>query len=143
MTAVARPRCVVVDRPRRRRSVSAWWRTGLRRCAIFSPPCPRSVSGAPLRILGRWRLVILLGPRWCSVGRAVVTWDRPWLTVAGRRRGPGPQRSGAARERPTSACGRRCRRLRPEFAVYFASTVGADYQVGMWLPYFLRIGARS
>ena len=28
----------------------------------------------------------------------------------------------------------------PEFAVYFASTVGADYQVGMWLPYFLRIG---
>ena len=29
---------------------------------------------------------------------------------------------------------------RPEFVVYFASTVGADYQVGMWLPYFLRIG---
>jgi CDP-glycerol glycerophosphotransferase (TagB/SpsB family) len=28
----------------------------------------------------------------------------------------------------------------PEFAVYFASTVGAGYQVGMWLPYFLRIG---
>ena len=28
----------------------------------------------------------------------------------------------------------------PEFAVYFASTVGADYQIGMWLPYFLRIG---
>ena len=30
--------------------------------------------------------------------------------------------------------------LQPEFAVYFASTVGAGYQVGMWLPYFLRIG---
>ncbi|MCW2810732.1 MAG: hypothetical protein JWP61_1190, partial [Friedmanniella sp.] len=28
----------------------------------------------------------------------------------------------------------------PEFAVYFASTVGAGYQLGMWLPYFLRIG---
>ena len=28
----------------------------------------------------------------------------------------------------------------PSFAVYFASTVGADYQVGMWLPYFMRIG---
>ena len=28
----------------------------------------------------------------------------------------------------------------PEFAVYFASSVGADYQIGMWLPYFLRIG---
>ncbi|GAA1430836.1 hypothetical protein GCM10009616_16460 [Microlunatus lacustris] len=28
----------------------------------------------------------------------------------------------------------------PEFAVYFASTVGAAYQVGMWLPYFLRTG---
>ncbi len=28
----------------------------------------------------------------------------------------------------------------PEFAVYFASTVGASYQVGMWLPYFRRIG---
>jgi hypothetical protein len=30
--------------------------------------------------------------------------------------------------------------LAPEFAVYFASTVGAAYQVGMWLPYFQRIG---
>ncbi|HET9303311.1 MAG TPA: CDP-glycerol glycerophosphotransferase family protein [Propionibacteriaceae bacterium] len=28
----------------------------------------------------------------------------------------------------------------PQFAVYFASTVGANYQVGMWLPYFVRIG---
>ena len=28
----------------------------------------------------------------------------------------------------------------PAFAVYFGSTVGAGYQVGMWLPYFLRIG---
>ena len=24
--------------------------------------------------------------------------------------------------------------------MYFASTVGANYQVGMWLPYFVRIG---
>lgn len=30
--------------------------------------------------------------------------------------------------------------LEPEFAVYFASSVGASYQVGMWLPYFVRIG---
>jgi len=29
---------------------------------------------------------------------------------------------------------------RPEFVVYFASTVGANYQVGMWLSYFVRIG---
>jgi CDP-glycerol glycerophosphotransferase (TagB/SpsB family) len=28
----------------------------------------------------------------------------------------------------------------PQFVVYFASTVGANYQVGMWLPYFVRIG---
>lgn len=28
----------------------------------------------------------------------------------------------------------------PQFAVYFASTVGAAYQVGMWLPFFMRIG---
>ena len=28
----------------------------------------------------------------------------------------------------------------PQFAVYFASTVGAAYQVGMWLPYFVRTG---
>lgn len=27
----------------------------------------------------------------------------------------------------------------PQFAVYFASAVGAAYQVGMWLPFFLRI----
>ena len=31
-------------------------------------------------------------------------------------------------------------RRAPEFAVYFGSSVGADYQVGMWLPYFVRIG---
>ncbi len=31
-------------------------------------------------------------------------------------------------------------RLAPEFAVYFASSVGAGYQIGMWLPYFARIG---
>ena len=30
-----------------------------------------------------------------------------------------------------------------EFVVYFASTVGANYQVGMWLPYFVRSAARS
>lgn len=30
----------------------------------------------------------------------------------------------------------------PEFVVYFSSTVGAAYQVGMWLPYFERIGHR-
>ena len=29
---------------------------------------------------------------------------------------------------------------RPQFVVYFASNVGAQYQVGMWLPYFVRIG---
>ena len=29
---------------------------------------------------------------------------------------------------------------RPEFVVYFASTVGGNYQVGMWLRYFVRIG---
>jgi CDP-glycerol glycerophosphotransferase (TagB/SpsB family) len=29
---------------------------------------------------------------------------------------------------------------RPQFVVYFASTVGANYQVGMWLPYFVRMG---
>ena len=28
----------------------------------------------------------------------------------------------------------------PQFVVYFASTLGASYQVGMWLPYFVRIG---
>ena len=37
-----------------------------------------------------------------------------------------------------------CQRLiaahRPKFAVYFSSTVGADYQVGMWAQYFDRIG---
>jgi CDP-glycerol glycerophosphotransferase (TagB/SpsB family) len=29
---------------------------------------------------------------------------------------------------------------RPQFVVYFASNVGAQYQVGMWLRYFVRIG---
>ncbi|MDQ1484087.1 MAG: hypothetical protein QOF35_2163, partial [Actinomycetota bacterium] len=31
-------------------------------------------------------------------------------------------------------------RYAPEFAMYFASTVGAAYQMGMWLPFMLRIG---
>ncbi|MFC7622006.1 CDP-glycerol glycerophosphotransferase family protein [Microlunatus sp. GCM10028923] len=32
------------------------------------------------------------------------------------------------------------RELAPRFAAYFASPVGARYQLGMWLPYFDRIG---
>ena len=28
----------------------------------------------------------------------------------------------------------------PQFALYFASTVGAAYQMGMWLPFMLRLG---
>ena len=32
------------------------------------------------------------------------------------------------------------RRLAPQFVVYFSSTMGAGYQVGMWLPYFARLG---
>jgi hypothetical protein len=31
-------------------------------------------------------------------------------------------------------------RLRPEFAVYYAATTGARYQLGMWLPYLERLG---
>ncbi|SDT42706.1 CDP-glycerol glycerophosphotransferase family protein [Microlunatus soli] len=31
-------------------------------------------------------------------------------------------------------------RIGPEFCVYFGSGIGASYQIGMWLPYFLRIG---
>ncbi|WP_152365686.1 CDP-glycerol glycerophosphotransferase family protein [Microlunatus speluncae] len=31
-------------------------------------------------------------------------------------------------------------RLRPEFAVYYAASSGAGYQLGMWLPYLERIG---
>ncbi|MGH1562426.1 CDP-glycerol glycerophosphotransferase family protein [Mumia sp. DW29H23] len=30
--------------------------------------------------------------------------------------------------------------LAPEFTVYFGSNVGAPYQLGMWMPYFERIG---
>ncbi len=32
-------------------------------------------------------------------------------------------------------------RYAPTFTVYFSSNIGADYQVGMWLPYFKRIGS--
>jgi hypothetical protein len=31
-------------------------------------------------------------------------------------------------------------KLRPEFAVYYAATSGARYQLGMWLPYLERLG---
>ena len=30
--------------------------------------------------------------------------------------------------------------MAPEFAVYFAGSAGAGYQIGMWAPYFARIG---
>ena len=30
----------------------------------------------------------------------------------------------------------------PEFVVYFAAKLGAEYQVGMWMPYFRRLGRR-
>ena len=64
-----------------------------------------------------------------------------WLTLLGviEVTGPGPLASpgdGAGR----AAAARRVEAYAPQFAVYFASTVGAGYQVGMWLPYFMRIG---
>ena len=30
--------------------------------------------------------------------------------------------------------------LAPEFAVYLGSTIGVGYQIGMWIPYFMRLG---
>jgi CDP-glycerol glycerophosphotransferase (TagB/SpsB family) len=55
------------------------------------------------------------------------------VTVRAVRRGNENERA-ELRLRPALAA------YRPEFVVYFASTVGANYQVGMWLPYFVRIG---
>lgn len=42
----------------------------------------------------------------------------------------------AAEAAVPAALGRRA----PEFCVYFGSGIGARYQIGMWLPYFIRIG---
>ena len=94
--------------------------------------------------VGRRRLVILLGFITLVLGvTAVLTLaPTPWLTllavveVTGASSLASPARWSAAELRFAGAC----RPTRREFAVYFASTVGADYQVGMWLPYFLRIG---
>ncbi len=51
-------------------------------------------------------------------------------------------RRASALDRSRSELGERVADYAPRFAVYFGSTVGADYQIGMWLPYFHRIGER-
>ena len=52
----------------------------------------------------------------------------------------GSVRRAEALDRSKSELGQRIAAYEPRFAVYFGSSIGADYQVGMWLPYFHRIG---
>ena len=51
-------------------------------------------------------------------------------------------RRAEALDRSRSELDQRLAAYAPRFAVYFGSSMGADYQVGMWLPYFYRIGQR-
>ena len=51
-------------------------------------------------------------------------------------------RRAVALDQSRSELEQRIAAYEPRFAVYFGSSLGADYQVGMWLPYFHRIGQR-
>ena len=86
--------------------------------------------------------VILLGIHHAGARRD--TRPRPgpaWLTfLAVSRSWPEPSGEPGRWSAANCGCAAQCRPMRRAFAVYFASTVGAGYQVGMWLPYFMRIG---
>ncbi|HEX8507967.1 MAG TPA: CDP-glycerol glycerophosphotransferase family protein, partial [Propionibacteriaceae bacterium] len=122
--------------------LSAWGGGGLQ-VANFSPvrasvnePVPRGVTAlvSCITSLAVLALALLPAPGWLLAGLAGVatlfTVDalvRALLRASRVRRAEGRLRGALAD-------------YAPEFAVYFASTVGAAYQVGMWLPFFARIG---
>ncbi len=124
-----------------RRIRSAWGRGGLtaRNLPEALPPIAQSVPRGLLPLLNG--LVLILGAVAVLVGVSLLL-VVPAVLVAvlaadGTVRAVGRARLAQEGElRLREALEARA----PEFAVYFASTVGAGYQLGMWLPYFLRIG---
>ena len=97
---------------------------------------PRGV--VPVVSLAVLALVVPLAalgvPAWLLLIAAVVAFP-PFAIVAVRA-----LQRAARRMAAESRMAAELTRLAPEFAVYFASNIGASYQIGMWLPYLARIG---
>lgn len=86
-------------------------------------------------------LTLLVGTASSAAGLPVIGWVLAALTIA---LAADAAWRAIVRAGRAAAAGDELRHaleaLGPQFTAYFASTVGAGYQVGMWLPYFLRVG---
>jgi CDP-glycerol glycerophosphotransferase (TagB/SpsB family) len=117
----AGPRSVVVDLPGTDPPRTSWLSAGSAPVAAFAAFLIAVVAvGSGL---SGWVAVL--------VGALVVAADIVIFAISARNAG--------APEEIDVRLQQALRDFDPRFAVYFSSTVGADYQVGMWLPYFLRI----
>lgn len=111
----------------------------LRLPGMEDPPAPRLARGV-LAVANLAQLIVLLVLAWTTLpapialitGLVGVVIAGVVLTATDRRVGSLDQVSAHLRAAVEAH--------RPQFAVYFSSTIGADYQVGMWAQYFDRIG---
>ena len=108
-----------------------------------SPPVPRRPRGAVhvanlVALIGAWLSVLLGGSAGLLAATLVIVLAAAVLAIdtvsAGVRRLT--RLRDIAGDLPSVIA-----RYAPTFTVYFSSNIGADYQVGMWLPYFKRIGS--
>ncbi len=108
---------------------------------LAEPPAPRMPAGlayvtnaAALVLI--WLVLVLVQPSgWALLPAAAAGAASAVLAAVSVAR-------AEALDRSKSELGQRIEAYAPRFAVYFGSSIGADYQVGMWLPYFHRIGER-
>ena len=106
---------------------------------LAEPPFPRMPPGlayvanaAALALV--WAvLAASLSVLWLAVPVVIAICASIVLVVVSLRRAEVLDRSKSELEQRIAA-------YQPRFAVYFGSSIGAEYQVGMWLPYFHRIG---
>ena len=108
---------------------------------LAEPPDPRMPPGAGYAVNAGaavvvWALVALGAPVALTVVPAVLA-----LAVIAVLLGASRRRT-VVLDRSRFELEQRLGEYAPRFAVYFGSGLGADYQVGMWLPYFHRIGHR-
>ena len=104
-------------------------------------PCPAGRAGTSRHVVALiWAARGLsAAPRWLLIAARR---DGSWSSLRRARhpcadRLPGSSQLDESGDLPAVIAD-----YRPSFTVYFSSTIGADYQVGMWLPYFKRIGSR-
>lgn len=99
--------------------------------APFSPGW--IAAGNVLAIVGAALLVAVAAPGWLLLLPALVTVPLSLLAI---RYGLRANAASRRIERDTPAA---LRKYQPAFVVYYATTVGVRYQLGMWLPYLDRL----